>query len=322
MDRITFSELEEMSTERIIELITEKRISVLQTYGKTKLYRSLLPVRWIVKLAMKLFFRHNALKLNFYDTEKIDLQARANAVKLLKKFTPYKAEMEHSPMNAAHGSKVPMVIGFNHPSLGEIARLMALCFDYYRHQRLVFPVTLPWFEMFAPYKRYFDGLGVKITPIVTPHATETLLEGLACDHSKRTLTELRLKFQARYLKLCEETAKNGGIILLAPSAQRQATIFPTKETFLGQKSLPPVMIMIVRKLLATGIGNLYIVPIGVIPPKVHTAGINLFRLYRLHCPEYWDAQEFRTKFTVENFEYRFYCALAGCPGAEEFACPE
>ena len=333
-EHATFQELHEMSTNRMIELIQQRRLSVLKSYGRAGIYRSLLIIRWIVGLALRIIFRWKNPENG--QANVIDHPARARTVRLLRKFTPYKATFDHisagkrtvSELNAntvfqmVEDTSVPLVIGFNHPSLGEIARLLSLCFELFPNKRLVFPVTLPWFEMFASYAPYFRSLGVQITPIVTPHATRTLIKGHENDEkAKRTLSLLRVEFQTRYLKLCVETAKTGGVILLAPSAQRQATVFPDIATFIRNKPTPPVMTMIVRKIMSEGMEKLLVLPCCVIPPKEYTKMLNLFKVYRLHYPEYFTGKRALNNFATGEFDYFFLRAISDSPGAEGFKHP-
>ena len=167
MEHLGMYDLKGMSTDRLVELITDKRVSVLEAFGKKRLYRTLLPIRWLVKFALWIIFRK----------AKTSADARKRAVELLDKFTPY--QVHGISLKTSQTNQPPTIIGFNHPSLGEIARLISLCFRIFPERPLIFPVTLPWFEMFAPFKHRFDGLGMTITPIITPHATETLLKGFA-----------------------------------------------------------------------------------------------------------------------------------------------
>lgn len=336
MEHLMLSEIENTSTERLLELIGQKRVSVLEAYGKKWLHRSLLPIRWLVGFALKIIFRHSHLFATYLDAP-FDPVARTYAVKLLKRFTPYKLVRDRedalarmktatlTPVDVADKvfrvtdpGKYPIVLGFNHPSLGETARLIALCFEQFPEKELILPVTLPWYEMFAPFEAKFRSLGIRLAPIVTPHATETLLKGV--DYGATVLDGLRGRLQMRYLKDCVEVAKHGGIVLLAPSAQRQATIFPSPDTFIKLKPLTPTATLIARKILAGGVKNLFILPVCVIPPRRHTKGVNLFKRYQLVCCVPFTEKDFRYHGNGE-FEYQFYRRLALVPEAKGLRFP-
>ena len=70
--------------------------------------------------------------------------------------------------NMPKDSENGLVIGFNHPSLGEIARILTMKIDIMGDKPMYFPVNLPWYEALAPNFDRIKRLGIIITPTITP----------------------------------------------------------------------------------------------------------------------------------------------------------
>ncbi len=95
------------------------------------------------------------------------------------------------------------------------------------------------------------------------------------------------------------------VILVAPSAKRQATIFPDEETFHGQKELPKVM-QLIAKVTAS---RAYFLPICVVPPKHYSRAINLFKTYGLMLAEYFSPELVSEHCKAKDFDFNFYTRL-------------
>ena len=217
------NELENLSAEEIIDKIQHHHYSLLESLGAGKLRREMIPVGKACNTAINYFFGSTGPKNN---PEKHNKAARKKLVKVLSKITP--GSYKGMPKDQKNG----LVIGFNHPSLGEIARILTMKIDIMGEKPMYFPVNLPWYEALAPNFDRIKRLGIVITPTITPSTWRkmNLKEG-----SRKYEAGNRLKrdFRNIYTDLSTEAMKNGGVIFVAPSATRQATVFKNEDVFLN-----------------------------------------------------------------------------------------
>ena len=152
-------ELRRLSAEDVIKKIQTEDYSLLTTLGAEDLRKEMVPVGKACNFAINYFFKTTGPKDN---EEKHNQAARRKLVKILSKVTPgsYKG-MPKDPENG-------LVVGFNHPSLGEIARILVMKIDIMGDQPMYFPVNLPWYEALAPNYEKIKRLGIYLTPTITP----------------------------------------------------------------------------------------------------------------------------------------------------------
>ena len=275
-----------------------------------------LPFRWLLKVAIKAIFNY---KQNTVILNNIDHTAREHAIKLLDKFTPY-AEVGHYPPvrvklkdGKLSGPDFPVVIGFNHPSLGEIPRLVSYCFKYYPEKKIFFPVAWHWYEILVSVADGLSRLGIIMTPLITPHVMAKMEKKYRKSPEKlQELNILRNQLQFRYLKMCKQMAEMDNIILVAPSAKRQRTIFPDEASFHGEKPLPKVMHLMAK---VTG-SRAYFLPVCVIPPNHFFRTINFFRPYTLMPAEYFTPDLVKDHYEARDFDFNFMTRLLMYPAQD------
>ncbi len=210
------------------------------------------------------------------------------------------------------------VFGFNHPTLGEIIRLVAVCVTQYPNKDYLFPVNIAWYEELAPLATRLEMFGVSITPIITPSSRERILKMTGGKHVN-LLDKLTRDFNYEYLHLCADFAKGGGIILVAPSATRQATVFKSREQFQGSERIEPQTMTFLASSLkrAKVLDECFFTPIAIVPPENYKRGLNLFRTYKIvpcSCIPPAQVQHFcEKKSEITNqreFEYYFLLRIA------------
>ena len=116
----TKKELETLSAEEIIDKLQHENYSLLETLGAGKLRREMVPVGKACNAAINYFLGTTGPK---NDPEKHNIAARKKLVKVLSKLTP--GSYKGMPKDNKNG----LVVGFNHPSLGEIARILMMKID-------------------------------------------------------------------------------------------------------------------------------------------------------------------------------------------------
>ncbi len=303
----TNSELKSLSAEEIIDKIQHENYSLLTTLGAEKLRKEMVPVGKICNAAINYFFKTTGPK---NDHVKHVKAARKKLVKKLSVITP--GSYKGMPKDSENG----LVIGFNHPSLGEIARILTMKIDIMGDKPMYFPVNLPWYESLAPNYDRIKQLGIIITPTITPSTWEkmSLKEGSVL---YKQGSRLKKDFRDIYTKISHDGLKNGGVVFVAPSATRQATVFKNEDVYNKKEPIIPTMSMLALKLYSDPKMNCDFLPMAVLPPEGYKRGLNFRKKYKLIPGEAMTAAYIRkTYFKTKNpkrldgFDYDFHQRIA------------
>ena len=303
----TEKELETLSAEEIIDKIQHDNYSLLTTLGSENLRKEMVPVGKACNAAINYFFGSTGPDIN---PEKHNHAARKKLVKVLSKLAP--GSYEGMPKDQKNG----LVIGFNHPSLGEIGRILTMKIDIMGDKPMYFPVNLPWYEALAPNYDRIKRLGIVLTPTITPSTWKKmdLKEGTK---KYEAANKLKRAFRDIYTNLSHEAVMNGGVIFVAPSATRQATVFKSKKAYDKKEEIIPTMSMLAVKLYSDPKMNCDFLPMAILPPKNYKRGLNFFKKYQLIPGEIMTADYIRKKYfktkkpkRLEGFDYDFHQRLA------------
>ena len=303
----TKNELVELSAEEIIDKIQHENYSLLTSLGAENLRKEMVPVGKACNAAINYVFGTTGPK---HDMTKHNKAARKKLVKILSKITP--GSYTGMPKDSEKG----LVIGFNHPSLGEIARILAMKIDIMGDKPMYFPVNLPWYEALAPNFDRIKRLGIVITPTITPATWKKM--GLK-EGTKLYEAGNRLKHDFRniYTNLSHDAMKNGGVIFVAPSATRQATVFKNEEVYKKEEPIIPTMSMLALKLYSDPEIKCDFLPMAVLPPKGYKRGLNFRKKYRLIPGDIMTAEEIRKKYfktknpeRLDGFDWDFHKRIA------------
>lgn len=209
-------------------------------------------------------------------------------VKVLEKFAPYQM-MEEDKVPINRGG---LVLGFNHPSLGEILRLISLVAKEYPNHRYLFPVNLPWYEALCPVVDKLEASGIYITPVITP-STRQKIERVAGPAMAEKIAPIALSFNGVYLNFCRDFAMTGDIILIAPSATRQQTVYNTDFELCQRKKIEPQTMSLLVQTMQKRVEKctLEFVPIAIMPPANFKRGLNLKELYKIGISEIFGFEE-------------------------------
>lgn len=303
----TKSELKTLSAEEIIEKIKYDDYSLLAALGAENLRKEMVPVGKACNAAVNYFFLTTGPKHN---KEKHNQAAQKKLVKTLAKLAP--GSYSNIPKDSTHG----LVVGFNHPSLGEIGRIMSMKVDMMPEKLTIFPVNLPWYEALAPNYDRIARLGFIITPTITPATWKKmdLKEGSLLEQEGK---RIKREFRDLYTKSSHDIVKNGGVVFVAPSATRQATVFKTEEEYNKESDIIPTMSMLAVKLFSDPKMDCDFLPLAIEPPKDYKRGLNFYKKYRLRGGDVMTAKYIRKKyFKSENperlvgFDYDFLERIA------------
>lgn len=211
-----------------------------------------------------------------------------------------------------------LVFGFNHPTLGEIIRLIAVCLSEYPNRKYLFPVNIAWYEELAPVAERMEAFGLYITPTITPSTREKMSKII--DAEKMSIIDkLARDFNYDYLAGCNKFIAENNVIMIAPSATRQATVFKTSKQYCGSEKIePPTMTLIAMSLeKANVLDNCFFVPIAIIPPDKYSRRLNLFKTYKIAPCDYIPPAVIRKNCKNKNstskqrmFEHFFLLAIA------------
>ncbi len=300
-------ELENLSAEEIINKLQHENYSLLDSLGAKDLRKEMVNVGRVCNAAVNYFFQTTGPK---NDLEKHNKAARKKLVKVLSKITP--GSYQGMPKDSENG----LVIGFNHPSLGEIARILVMKIDIMGDKPMYFPVNLPWYEALMPNYEKIKRLGIILTPTITPSTWRKmdLKEGSwRYEQGKR----LKKEFRDIYTNLSHEAVKEGGVIFVAPSATRQETVFKTEEAYHGDGEITPTMSLLAVKLYADPEMKCDFLPMAVLPPKDFSRGLNFRKKYKLIPGKTMTANYIRKKYfknknvkKLDGFDLEFHKRIA------------
>lgn len=303
----TKKQLDTLTAEEINDKIKYENYSLLKTFGAEKLRKEMVPVGKICNTAINYFLESTGPK---NDYEKHIKNARKKLVKVLSRITP--GEYKGFP----HDSKNGLVIGFNHPSLGEIARILTMKVDVMGDKPMLFPVNLPWYEALAPFFDKIKMIGIIITPTITPSTWKKmdLKEGT---HLFEAGLRIKREFRDMYKKTSHEAIRDGGVIFVAPSATRQTTVFKTKDVYDKKEPIIPTLSVLALELYKDPKMKCDFLPMAILPPKGYKKGLNFFKKYKLIPGKIMTAAEIRKKYfktknpkRLEGFDYDFHTRIA------------
>ena len=303
----TKKELETLTGEQIIDKLQHENYSLLATLGAEDLRKEMVPVGKICNTAINYFFKTTGPKNN---KKAHNQAARKKLVKKLSKLTP--GSYQGMPKDSERG----LVIGFNHPSLGEIARILMMKIDVMGDKPMYFPVNLPWYESLAPNYDRIKRLGIIITPTITPATWSKigLKEGTPLYEAGN---RLKHEFRDIYTQISHDGLKNGGVVFVAPSATRQATVFKNEDVYNHKEDIIPTMSVLALSLYKDPEMKCDFLPMAILPPKDYKRGLNFWKKYRLIPGEIMTAEEIRKKYyktknpkRLEGFDYDFHQRIA------------
>lgn len=304
----TKQELETLSAGEINHKIIYEHYSLLRTLGAEDLRKEMVPVGKACRAVVKYFITSTGPKNNY---EKHCKNARKKLVKTLSRIAP--GDYEGFPKDTKNG----LVVGFNHPSLGEIGRIMMMKVDVMGDSTMLFPVNLPWYEALAPFYDKIKMLGIIITPTITPSTWKKM------NLKKGTFlydqgTRLKKEFKDMYTDLSHETIENGGVIFVAPSATRQKTVFKSKEVYDKKEPVIPTMSVLALRLYQDPEMKCDFLPMAVLPPNGYKKGLNIRKRYKLIPGKPMTADYIREKYfkntkmpeKIPEFDYEFHQRIA------------
>ena len=303
----TKKELETLSAEEIINKLQYENYSLLETFGAGKLRREMVPIGKVCNAAINYFLGTTGPK---NDEEKHNKNARKKLVKVLSKIAP--GSYKGMPKDTKNG----LVVGFNHPSLGEIGRILMMKVDIMGDAPMYFPVNLPWYEALAPNYERIRRLGIIITPTITPATWKKM--GLKEGTFKYEVgNKLKRDFRNIYTDLSHKGLSEGGVVFVAPSATRQPTVFKNKDVFDKKEEIIPTMSMLALKLYTDPKIKCDFLPMAVFPPKNYKRGLNMRKKYKLVPGKIMTADYIRKKYfktknpkKLDGFDYEFHERIA------------
>ncbi len=305
----TDQELKTLPAEEINRKMIYEDYSLLKSLGGEKLRREMVPVGKVCRMVVDYLVKMTGPKK---DTPRHAENAQKKLVRVLSRITPGEYD------GFVGDNKNGLVVGFNHPSLGEIARILTMKIDKMGGRTMLFPVNLPWYEALCTYYDKIKLLGIVITPTITPSTWNKLglKEGT---NLYNNATRIKHEFREAYTRESHDIVKNGGVIFVAPSATRQAKVFKTPAVYRKEEDIIPTMAVLALRLLRDPEMNCDFLPMGVLPPKRHGRGLNLYKKYRLIPGELMTADEIRTKYfnkdgsapeRLEGFDWDFHKRIA------------
>ena len=274
--------IRDYSGQELLRLLDTGKISILNVLGAHDLKKEMIPVGRLCSLVVRIACR-----------TKDDSALRKRAVSIIRIAAPAKR------IGKFPTSEHTVVIGFNHPSLGEVARLLYLGFQRYPDREFLFPVNLPWYESIVPVIPQLERLGIHICPMITP-ATESKLKAKAAGDEAmlKDIQLLKMIFDHRYVREVKNIAQKNGVIFVAPSATRQKEVI--------SDPVYPSMTVLAHLVHKGGRQSLF-VPVAVFAPIHGNRELNLFRSYYIEPCEPFETDEVLSLVSGKDraFDYAF-----------------
>lgn len=151
-----------------------------------------------------------------------------------------------------------LVIGFNHPTLGDMVRLMAICMLGFDLKHYLFPVDIVWYEALVPLLEKLTAYGLTLAPIITPSTKEVLKRH--CDDD--LVDNLAFGFSQAYAALSEDFIRDKQVVVAAPNVDMKLHNVDHA-----------------------------VLPIAVIPPRYCSKGLNPLRRYQFSPCEVLEAED-------------------------------
>ena len=184
---------------------------------------------------------------------------------------------------------------------------------------MLFPVNLPWYEALAPFYDKIKMLGIIITPTITPATWGKMIDlGLTKGTPLYEAgNRIKHEFRDMYTNLSHEIIKQGGVIFVAPSATRQATVFKSPAVYNGEEPVIPTMSLLALRLYRDPEMQCDFLPMAVLPPEGFKRGLNIRKKYKLIPGNLMTAKEIRERYfhdktpdKLEGFDYDFHRKIA------------
>ncbi len=275
-------DIRDYSGQELLERLDSGKLSVLDAIGAHDLKKEMIHVGRLCSFVVRLVCLNND-----------DSTLRKKAAGVIRFAAPAKLL-----------GKLPVcgdtiVLGFNHPSLGEVCRLLYLGFLRYPDRKFLFPVNLPWYESMVPVIPKLERLGIRISPMITPATEAKLNRRFEGDEKKlKDVQYLKMLFDRKYIRGIKAISEQNGVIFVAPSATRQKEI-------IGDPVHPSMTAL--AHLVHKGDRKALFVPVAVFAPKHGNRELNLFRSYYIEPCEPFHTEEVKELISEKDraFDYAF-----------------
>ncbi|MBQ8995933.1 MAG: hypothetical protein IJ091_08965 [Oscillospiraceae bacterium] len=275
-------DIRKYSGQELVQRLDTGKLSILNAIGAHDLKKEMVHVGKLCSFVVHLVC-----------LGKDDTNLRKRAVSVIRFAAPAKL------LGKLPTSEHTVVIGFNHPSLGEVCRLLYLGFLRYPDREFLFPVNLPWYESIVPVIPQLKRLGIHISPMITPATEAKLNKKFEGDDAKlKDVQLLKMIFDHRYIREIKAMSEKNGIIFVAPSATRQKEI-------IGDPVHPSMTAL--AHLVHKGNRRSLFVPVAVFAPKHGNRELNLFRSYYIEPCRPFEAEEVQELVSGRDraFDYAF-----------------
>lgn len=262
--------IRDLSGQNLLEQLNTGKMSVLYELGAGELHDEMNSVGKLCSFIANRVCR-----------EKNDSKLRKRACRTVKPLLPATLKGDFPDCDDA------IIIGFNHPSLGEIFRLLYLGFEKYPDREFLFPVNIPWYENMVGIIPQLKRMKISLVPMITPSTEKKLKEKFAGDEEKlKDVQYIKTLFERRYMRTAKQFAEDKGIIVVAPSATRQAVVI--------SDHIHPTMTILAHMVFRKEETRALFVPVAIIEPKNNDRKANLFKMYEI-CPcEPFETEEVKT----------------------------
>ena len=281
MKKLTLDEIRATPAKDLVDGLRNRSFSLLQSMGFHKLKAEMNFTGFVCWAIIALTGLRKEVKPQPHLVN-LSSPGRVKVARILKKAAPCSVKGYFQPVTGGR------VIGFNHPSLGEILRFIYLCVadgkdsvNAFVGKKSLFPVNLPWYEAIMPIVHELEEIGIFVMPVITP-STRRKMAKKANAEQMEVIDDLSKQLNTLYLQKCAEFIKANDIIWVAPTATRQRTVFKSVACYSGSEAIEPqTMTLLALALKRAKITDCSFQVVGVVPDEDFKSGLNLFKPYKL-----------------------------------------
>ena len=310
MRKLSLGEIRAMPATDVVSGLRGRQFSLLQSLGFHKMRAEMNFTGFVCRAIIAMTGLSKEPSPDDPHIMNLKSRGRQRVVRILDKAAPcsMKGYFQHLECG--------MVVGFNHPSLGEILRFIRICAEKFGSRINLFPVNLPWYEAIMPIVHDLEKIGVYVMPVITP-STKRKMAKKANTETMAVVEDLSTALNGLYLQKCAEFIKNNDNIWVAPTATRQKTVFKSRECRDGLERIEPqTMTLLALYLRRNHIKECTFQVVGVVPPGGFKRGLNLFGKYRMGIGDAISMDVVNEKCrnqmpcTGSEFEYDFLTRIA------------
>ncbi|MBQ3464425.1 hypothetical protein IJH27_01170 [Candidatus Saccharibacteria bacterium] len=244
--------------------------SLLETIGAKELLSDTKPVvRELCKMAKAVIVPDELI------VEPFSLTMRERATNYLLKRMPFELNdpemlfyFGEAPINLPDlDDETSAVMTYNHPTIGDLFRMLGLVFAHCPNKRVLVPVDAVWYESVVDLLPTIRALGVELLPLMSARLRAMSDENPEEFKYGTAVPELDMRLSMYFHRRCLDFLAHGEIVLVPLTMSPKKHIFDNVAQFRGHEACSHFLRSIEMKNLSLpGASKTMLLPFAVLPP--------------------------------------------------------